>query len=132
MIIHDWPDAESIAILRNIVDSLRPGGKILIMDTVLPAPGTGPRTIEAALRVRDLAMMETHNSKERELEEWNALLKAADTRLCINSVSQPVGSMMAMLEVTRDESQGNGVVAATNGHIASTNGHVACANGHQD
>ncbi|KAF2158988.1 hypothetical protein M409DRAFT_38028 [Zasmidium cellare ATCC 36951] len=110
MIIHDWPDAESIEILRNIAGSLKPGGRIIIMDTVLPAPGSGPRSVEAALRVRDLAMLETHNSKERELEEWEALLKAADSRLQLRSTHQPSGSMMSVLEVVRDDS------VSTNGH----------------
>lgn len=124
MIIHDWPDAESIVILRNIVGSLKPGGKILIMDSVLPAPGSGPRTVEAALRVRDLAMMETHNSKERELDEWAALLKTADPRLTIKAVHQPMGSMMAILEVIRDDDViVNGSVAYTNGHVSAQNGH---------
>ena len=50
---------------------------------------------EAALRVRDLAMMQVHNSMERELEEWVAVLiggmrgecSAADRELDVGSGS---------------------------------------------
>lgn len=115
MIIHDWPDAEAVEILRNIVNCMKAGGgKIILMDTVLPAPGTTPKVAESALRVRDLAMMETHNSNERELEAWQGLLASVDKRLVIKQINQPLGSSMAILEVQRKD----GVV---NGHI---NGHT--------
>ena len=103
MIIHDWPTAEAKEIISNLVDSMKPGGKLIIMDTVLPQPGSVPTVTEAALRVRDLSMMQVHNSKERELDEWVALLKGADERLRLQEVVQPFGSSMSVLEVVRDD-----------------------------
>ena len=104
MIIHDWPTAEATQIIRNLVDSMKPGGKLIIMDTVLPRPGSVPAVMEAALRVRDLSMMQVHNSKERELDEWVALLKeGGDGRLRLQNVVQPFGSLMSVLEVVRDD-----------------------------
>lgn len=73
------------------------------MDTLLPQPGSGPTIVEAALRVRDMTMMQTHNSKEREFDEWVALLESADARLRLKSVRQPFGSTMAILEVERND-----------------------------
>ncbi|KAL8951978.1 MAG: hypothetical protein Q9222_002070 [Ikaeria aurantiellina] len=103
MIIHDWPAAEAVEIIRNLVNSMKPGGKLIIMDTVLPQPGSVPVPTEAALRVRDLSMMQVHNSKERELDEWVTLLKRGDERLRLQNVSQPFGSTMAVLEIIRDD-----------------------------
>ena len=132
MIIHDWPTAEATSILKNIVGSMKRGGKLIIMDTVLPQPRSVPSVTEAALRVRDLAMMQVHNSKERELEEWVALLKGADERLSINTVVQPFGSTMSVLEVVRDDGPD------TDGHVEPTtngeskNGFVGKINGELD
>lgn len=104
MIIHDWPTAEATQIIRNLVDSMKPGGKLIIMDTVLPRPGSVPAVTEAALRVRDLSMMQVHNSKERELDEWVALLKeGGNGRLRLQNVVQPFGSLMSVLEVVRED-----------------------------
>ena len=104
MIIHDWPTAEATQIIRNLVDSMKPGGKLIIMDTVLPRPGSVPAATEAALRVRDLSMMQVHNSKERELDEWVALLKeGGDGRLRLQDVVQPFGNLMSVLEVVRED-----------------------------
>lgn len=55
------------------------------------------------MRVRDLSMMQVHNSKERELDEWVSLLKDADERLMLQNVVQPFGSSMSVLEVVRDD-----------------------------
>ena len=112
MIIHDWPTAEAQDIIRNLVGSMKSGGKLIIMDTVLPLPGSVPSVTEAALRVRDLSMMQVHNSKERELEEWVALLRGGDEKLKLVNVVQPYGSSMSVLEVVRD-------VAEINGHTES-------------
>ena len=111
MVIHDWPAAEAKKIISNLVDSMKPGGKLIIMDTVLPRPGSVPVVTEAYLRARDLSMMQVHNSRERELDEWVALLKAGDERLRLLNVVQPFGSSMSILEVVRDDAM------RTNGHI---------------
>ena len=102
MVIHDWPTAEAQKIISNLVESMKPGGKLIIMDTVLPRPGSVPVVTEAYLRARDLSMMQVHNSRERELDEWVALLKGGDNRLRLQNVVQPFGSSMSILEVVRD------------------------------
>ena len=89
---------------------MKPGGKLIIMDTVLPRPGSVPVVTEASLRYRDLSMMQVHNSKERDLDEWVDLLKGADERLRLENVVQPFMSLMSVLEVIRDDD-----VVRTNG-----------------
>ena len=62
------------------------------METVLPKPGTIAVTQEALLRVRDLTMRQTFNSKEREMEDWEGLFKEVGLRVV--GVEQGFGSVM--------------------------------------
>lgn len=103
MVIHDWPNAEAKKIISNLVDSMKPGGKLIIMDTVLPRPGSVSVATEAYLRARDLSMMQVQNIRGRELDEWLALLEGGDKRLRLQNVVQPFGSSMSILEVVRDD-----------------------------
>lgn len=91
---------------------MKPGGKLIIMDSVLPPPGSVPAVTEAALRLRDLSMMQVHNSNERDLDEWVDLLKGADQRLRLQNVVQPFMSSLSVMEVVRDDD-----VVRTNGQI---------------
>ncbi|ORY10494.1 sterigmatocystin 8-O-methyltransferase [Clohesyomyces aquaticus] len=102
MILHDWPANEATCILKNLVPALNKGARILIMDTVLPRPGTLPSSQERLLRVRDMTMLQAFNSLERDLEDWKDVLAAADPRLSIAGVTQPAGSVMSMIEVVFD------------------------------
>ncbi|KAM0545987.1 hypothetical protein ACHAPJ_011099 [Fusarium lateritium] len=69
MILHDWAFEDSVKILKNLVPALTSLSKILIMDTVLPNPGSIPASKERLLRVRDLTMMQAFNSLERGIED---------------------------------------------------------------
>lgn len=131
MILHDWPDRVAVEILRNLVPVLAgttagrlgDGGdgcekeekkrpRLVIMDTVLPAPGRVPVSVERVVRVRDMTMMQVFNSHERDLDQWRALLASADGRLRLRRVLEPFGSAMALLEVEMEmdgELQGESV-----------------------
>jgi 6-hydroxytryprostatin B O-methyltransferase len=37
-ILHDWNDADSVAILRALLPALRPGAKVFISEGILPDP----------------------------------------------------------------------------------------------
>jgi len=103
MILHDWPDDKAAEILRNIVPAMEgekgKRSRLLIMDTVLPKPGSVPVSVERIVRARDLTMMQAFNSNERDLEDWKKLLAYADARLRLAGVVQPFGSAMSILEV---------------------------------
>jgi 6-hydroxytryprostatin B O-methyltransferase len=103
MILHDWPDHEAVTILKNIVKAMdKTKSRLLIMDTVLPKPGSVPVSVERIVRARDLTMMQAFNSKERDLEEWKELVDAAvvdAVRLQLVKVVQPFGSAMSVLEL---------------------------------
>ena len=104
MILHDWPPAEAIQILTNHLGALKanPAARLIIMDTVLPPPGSISTVEEALLRVRDLAMIQAFNSKERELGEFIEIFaQAADEQGCLvlQNMVKPAGSVMSVMEV---------------------------------
>ncbi|KAK8058409.1 hypothetical protein PG994_008857 [Apiospora phragmitis] len=99
MILHDWNFENCVKILRALVPSLRANSSIVIMDCVLPEPGSVPRSRERLLRVRDLTMMGTFNSQERTIKDWEAIFQEADPRLQITMISQPFGSVMSLIKV---------------------------------
>jgi 6-hydroxytryprostatin B O-methyltransferase len=109
-ILHDWPDAEAIKIVKGIVDVMTLSSRLLIMDMVLPKSGSGSSTHEAALRQKDLMMIGTFNAKEREEEEWSDLLKKADSRLVIQAIRRPAGSELSVIEVVLGHGGTNGNV----------------------
>jgi 6-hydroxytryprostatin B O-methyltransferase len=100
MILHDWSDDEALKIIKNIIAAFdKAKSRLIIMDTVLPEPGSIPVSVERIVRARDLTMMQAFNSKERDLTDWKDLLAAADHSLQLVNVVQPSGSAMSVLEV---------------------------------
>ena len=121
MILHDWPDEQAVKIIRSIVAAMEKEkaascSRLLIMDSVLPEPGSVPLSVERVVRVRDLTMMQAFNSKERGLQDWKRLLDAADRRLRLVSVVQPPGSDMSVLEVVLGHYAEDGLSVGINGH----------------
>ena len=75
-IVHDWDDAKSIAILRRCREAMAPGGKVLVVESVIPGgdephPGTW----------LDIVMLAMPGGLERTRAEFEALLAAAGLRL---------------------------------------------------
>lgn len=48
--LHNWPDQYCIKALRALVPALKPGSRILIIDAVMPPPGTLPNDLDRKLR----------------------------------------------------------------------------------
>ncbi|EMR83135.1 putative o-methyltransferase protein [Botrytis cinerea BcDW1] len=87
----------SVKILGNTVESMGQQLHVLIMDFVVPGPGTVSSVNERVLRSRDVGMMQLFNSLERDLEGWKAILEAVDSRLKINAVNTPYGSFISVI-----------------------------------
>ena len=125
MILHDWPSTDATTILKNHLEALkaRPHARLLIMDTVLPLPGSVSTVEEALLRVRDLTMIQVFNSKERELGEFKELFAQAcdqDGCLVLRAMSKPPGSVMSVMEVVYQPYHHEGVASdGVNGNGAS-------------
>ncbi|KAI1407126.1 S-adenosyl-L-methionine-dependent methyltransferase [Hypoxylon sp. FL1857] len=102
-ILHDWPDKYAVQILRNIIPALKHGSKIIINEVCLPEPNTLPFYHAQLLRGYDLAMKMNFNSKERDADEWAALLKAADPRLRLGRITCSPGSILSVIEAVWEE-----------------------------
>jgi 6-hydroxytryprostatin B O-methyltransferase len=104
MILHDWPSHIAINILKNQLDALKanPRARLIIMDTILPTPGSTSSVEEALLRMRDLTMIQAFNSREREVGEFIDLFSQAsdpDGYLILRKTIKPPGSAMSVMEV---------------------------------
>lgn len=76
-IIHDWDDERATQILRNCHRAMRPGGKLLVVDAVIP-PGNGPHFG----KLLDLEMLVlTPRGRERTQADFRELLKRSGFRL---------------------------------------------------
>jgi SAM-dependent methyltransferase len=75
-IIHDWDDDRAGAILRNCRRSMRPQGRVLLLEYVLPA-GSEPHPGQIA----DITMMVMVGGRERTEDEFRELFEQAGLRL---------------------------------------------------
>ncbi|WP_435056530.1 methyltransferase [Streptomyces noursei] len=88
-ILHDWDDERSAVILANCRRALRPGGRILIVDAVVP-PGNAPHQAKAL----DL-MMASLVGRERTEADFAALFEATGLRL---SRVVPTSTVLSVVE----------------------------------
>jgi hypothetical protein len=75
-IIHDWDAERCITILKNIHTAMNGDGKVLIVETVVPA-GNEPHYS----KLLDLEMLTSPGGAERTAEEYGTLLAQAGFRL---------------------------------------------------
>lgn len=75
-IIHDWNDEQCVTILTNCRKALRPGGKVLVLESVIE-PGNDP----SFAKWLDLTMLVIPGGKERTADEYRELLAKAGLRL---------------------------------------------------
>jgi len=75
-IIHDWPDDLCIKILKGCRAGVNPGGKLLVVDCVIPAGNEF-----SVGKVMDLEMLLFPGGKERTEKEFRDLLAASGWKL---------------------------------------------------
>lgn len=75
-IIHDWEDEKAIAILKNCRSQMKPNGRLIIVDCVVPENNEPDFS-----KTFDLNMMVMTGGKERTAAEFSQLLEAAGFRL---------------------------------------------------
>jgi hypothetical protein len=76
MILHDWNDDECIAILKSVRAAIAPGGRVAVIDYLLPEV---PAPTGAHLM--DIAMMIWATGRERRLSEFEGLFARSGFRL---------------------------------------------------
>ncbi len=91
-IIHDWDEESCLTILRNCHRAMRPDGKLLVIESVIP-PGNGP----FFGKFLDLIMM-LIGGKERTEDEYRALFDRAGFEL---TRIVPTAAELSILEGTR-------------------------------
>ncbi|PVI04128.1 S-adenosyl-L-methionine-dependent methyltransferase [Periconia macrospinosa] len=87
-------------ILKAQIPALEPGAKLLIQDVVMPEHDVVPLWKERTQRSVDMALQVFGNGRERYLDEWKALLAAADKRFVLEKVHVPKDNLLGVLEVT--------------------------------
>jgi hypothetical protein len=92
-ILHDWGDEACLTILGHIRRGLAPGGRVLILEQVIP-PGNDP----APAKLLDLNMLVmTEGGRERTPAEYAALLERAGLRLAaITPTPSPISVVEAV------------------------------------
>ena len=92
-IIHDWDDGENAAILKNVREAMKPDGKLLIVEMVLPegdAPHMG--------KMLDMMMMLVPGGEERTAVEYAELLEPNGFRV---TRVVPTNSAVSVVEAVR-------------------------------
>lgn len=69
-VIHDWGDAESVAILSAIRKAARPRARLLLIEQIVPE-GDGPHWT----KLLDIHMMAYFGARQRTRQEYEALLR---------------------------------------------------------
>jgi len=93
-VLHDWDDAHSETILRHCRDAVAPGGRVLVVEMVVPPPG-----VPSFARLIDLEMMAiSSNGRERTEREFANLFARAG--LALTRVV-PTQSPYSVLEALR-------------------------------
>lgn len=75
-VIHDWNDERSLAILRNCRRVMTNDARLLLVETVVPAPGESHFA-----KLQDLEMMVIVGAQERTVGEYSSLLDRAGFKL---------------------------------------------------
>jgi len=75
-IVHDWDDRQSIKILSNCVRALRPNGRVILIEWVVPEHGK-----PGAAALSDLNMLVLLPGRERTASQFEQLFRASGLRL---------------------------------------------------
>jgi hypothetical protein len=75
-IIHDWADAEAIAILKTVRKAMPPGSHLVLIEEVVPEP---PRPTFGMWL--DLHMLVMHRGRERTANEYRELYERSGFEL---------------------------------------------------
>lgn len=75
-VIHDWPDEKAALILDNCRAAMKPGGRLLIVETIVP-----PGNDAVPIKFIDVQMLVVTGGVERTVEQYSALLAQAGLRL---------------------------------------------------
>ncbi|WP_078910475.1 methyltransferase [Streptomyces sp. NRRL S-87] len=76
-IVHDWPEEQALQILRNVRAAIKPGGKLLLVEMVVPEEGDAPHSGKLV----DLWLLLLVGGKERTRSQYAELVAKAGFKL---------------------------------------------------
>jgi SAM-dependent methyltransferase len=71
-VLHDWNDEQCVTLLRNCARAMKPGGKVVVVEMVVPEDDT-----PSLAQIMDLNMLVMLPGRERTEAEFDALFRAA-------------------------------------------------------
>ncbi len=89
MILHDWDDAKSVAILKNIRRACKPHTALLVLEAVIPEGNT-----PSPGKFLDINMLVMTGGRERTEAEYRALFKAGGFELTGIQAAHPIVSVV--------------------------------------
>ncbi|KAF2444614.1 putative O-methyltransferase [Karstenula rhodostoma CBS 690.94] len=100
-ILHDWPDATCVKIIKALLPALESGAHVLIAETLMPAEPalrTNAWDFEGR-RVEDQIMIAGHAAHERTLEQFKAIFaEASDSFHFVGAKEGADGSMFSLID----------------------------------
>lgn len=88
-VLHDWSDEDCVRILTSCHRVMKPGSKLLVLDTVI---GSAQPTETSLSEMTDMLMLVIHAGRERTVQEFADLFAASHFRLSqVISTGSPVG-----------------------------------------
>jgi hypothetical protein len=92
MVLHDWSDQESIAILSNIARSAPAGARLLLVEAVIDESNIGGFAVDL-----DIEMLAFAVGRERSAAQWRSVLEKGGFRL---TSARALNGMTGLVEAT--------------------------------
>jgi hypothetical protein len=89
-VIHDWSDADSIAILKNLRAHAPKGARLLLAEAIIDESATGSFPIDL-----DIEMLVFASGRERTEAQWRSLLQQAGFEM---TQAVPLGGITGLVE----------------------------------
>jgi hypothetical protein len=91
-VVHDWTDEECVRILTLCREAMAPGGRVVIVESVLPEPN-----VPHFARTLDVLMMSLLNGRERDRDDFEKICTASGLRIAgVTPTSTPVSVIEAV------------------------------------
>jgi O-methyltransferase domain/Dimerisation domain len=101
-VMHDWDDDACVRILKNCRASLQGGGRVVVVDLLVPEIG-----IAALAPLMDLTMLTMTTGRERDTSEFDALFAAAGLRRIKMTPVGPYAVIETVAVLSRDLTAGS-------------------------
>jgi hypothetical protein len=92
MVLHDWSDEESVAILSNIARSAPAGARLLLVEAVIDEANIGGFAVDL-----DIEMLAFAAGRERSAAQWRHVLEKSGFRL---ASARALNGMTGLVEAT--------------------------------